>query len=183
MTTIFPVHTKESATPEGRQALERLQAAVGVIPNLAGAMAESPALLNAFLDLRERYAQTGFSDAEIQILSLVSAFENGCRFCVAFHTAMALKAGVAAESVDRLRHGQSPLDTRSAALSEYARLMVKQRGRAGADALKTFQAAGFTKEQALNVVLGLAFSVLANYSGHLTEAPIDAFLEPHAWKP
>ena len=182
MTKLFDVHTKDSASKDGGQALGRLQTAVGMIPNLAATMAESPALLNGFLDLRERFAQTGFSGAEIQVLSLVSAYENRCGWCVAFHTAMALKEGVSRESVDLLRDGKAPSEPRLGALSEYARGMVRRRGDVGDAALDAFLAAGFDKRQALDVVMSLAFSLMANYAAHIADPPLDAFLEAHAWK-
>jgi alkylhydroperoxidase family enzyme len=37
--------------------------------------------------LRELYGKTGFSAGEVQALSLTAAYENGCEWCVAFHTA------------------------------------------------------------------------------------------------
>lgn len=182
MTKIFAVHTKESASKEGGQALGRLHDAIGVVPNLAATMAESPALLHGFLDLRERLPQTGFSGAQVQVLALVSAYENRCGWCVAFHTAMALKEGVSRESVDLLRDGKSPGEARLAALTEYARAMVQNRGDVGEAGLKAFLDAGFTKQQALDVVMSLAFSQMANYAAHLADPPLDAFLEVHAWK-
>ena len=54
--TTYAVHTLESAPETAAEALRALKAAVGVIPNLAAAMAESPALLRGFLALRELYA-------------------------------------------------------------------------------------------------------------------------------
>jgi len=84
--TTYAVHTPESAPETAVEALRTLQAAVGVIPNLAAAMAESPALLRGFLALRELYATTGFSAGEVQVLSLTAAYENDCAWCVAFHT-------------------------------------------------------------------------------------------------
>ena len=29
--------------------------------------------------------------------------------------------------------------------------------------------------------MGMAFSVMANYAGHLTQPPLDSFLTPHVW--
>jgi AhpD family alkylhydroperoxidase len=177
----YEVHTPESAPGDAGHALRALKAAVGVIPNLAATMAESPELLKGFLALRELYAKTDFSAADIQVLSLVAARENDCAWCMAFHTAMALKEGVDGNAVDRLRAGQPPADARLAALSTFARTMVQKRGHVGRAALETFLAAGFTKRQALDVVLGLGFSQLANYTGHITEPALDDFLKPHAW--
>ena len=43
--TLYAVHTLESAPTMAGDALRALQATVGLIPNLAATMAESPALL------------------------------------------------------------------------------------------------------------------------------------------
>ena len=177
----YEVHTIESAPPGGGEALAGLQAAVGAIPNLAATMAESPELLKGFLALRQLYAATAFTPAEIQALSLVAAYENDCAWCVAFHTAMGLKEGLDRPTVDALRSGKAPADHRLGVLTEFARSMVRTRGKVGAAALERFVAAGFTKRQALDVVLGMGFSMLANYASHLTQPPLDEFLRPHAW--
>jgi alkylhydroperoxidase family enzyme len=47
--------------------------------------------------------------------------------------------------------------------------------------LQAFFAAGYSRQQALDVVMGMAFSLMANYAGHLTHPPVDDFLTPHAW--
>jgi AhpD family alkylhydroperoxidase len=179
--TTYAVHTTESAPGAAADALRTLQAAVGVIPNLAATMAESPALLGGFLALRELYATTGFSAGEVQVLSLTAAYENDCAWCVAFHTAMALKEGVDRDTIDALRQGRAPSDPRLGALSEFARAMVRHRGRVDPATSHAFLAAGYSPRQALDVVMGMAFSLMANYAGHLTHPPLDGFLQPHQW--
>jgi alkylhydroperoxidase family enzyme len=100
---------------------------------------------------------------------------------MAFHSAVALKAGLAQEDLDRLREGLPPAGTRLRALSDLSRAMVRHRGNVGHSDLEAFYAAGFTRAQALEVVLGVAFSIMANFSGHLVHAPLNAAFEPHAW--
>ena len=141
--TTYAVHTLESAPEMAADGLRTLQSAVGLIPNLAATMAESPALLNGFLALRELYATTGFSAGEVQVLSLTAAYENDCAWCVAFHTAMALKEGVDRDAIDALRQGTAPTDERLAALSSFARAMVRNRGAVDTPALQAFLAAGY----------------------------------------
>jgi AhpD family alkylhydroperoxidase len=179
--TTYTVHTPDSAPGTAGEGLRALHASVGVIPNLAATMAESPALLKGFLTLRELYATTGFTPAEVQVLSLTAAYENQCDYCVAFHTAMALNDGVSRDDVDALRRGASPADPRFGALSQFARAMVRQRGAVDARTRDAFLAAGYSARQTLDVVMGMAFSLMANYAGHLTHAPLDTFLQPHAW--
>jgi AhpD family alkylhydroperoxidase len=179
--TLYTVHTVESAPDTAGDTLRALQASVGLIPNLAATMAESPALVTAFVTLRELYAKTGFSPAEVQVLSLTAAYENKCDYCVAFHTAMALNNGVTRDDVDALRRGTAPAEPRLGALSQFARVMVRNRGHVDRETQDAFYAAGYSKRQALDVVMGMAFSLMANYAGHVTQAPLDTFLEPHAW--
>ena len=59
--------------------------------------------------------------------------------------------------------------------------MVRNRGAIDTPALQAFFAAGYSKRQALDVVMGMAFSVMANYAGHLTRPPLDGFLATHVW--
>ena len=179
--TTYTLHTLESAPEMAADALRTLQSTVGLIPNLAATMAESPALLNGFLALRELYGKTRFSAGEVQVLSLTAAYENGCAWCVAFHTAMALKEGVDRDVVDALRQGTVPNDGCLAALIGFARAMVRNRGAIDPPTRQAFFAAGYSKRQGLDVVMGMAFSVMANYAGNLTQPPLDSFLTPHVW--
>ena len=113
----FPVHTVESAPEGSRPSLESLQRGIGMIPNLAASMAESPELLRGFLALRDILNAGTFSEPEIQVLSLTNAFENGCAYCMSLHSTFALKVGVAPRDVEALREERSPLRETSAAVS------------------------------------------------------------------
>jgi AhpD family alkylhydroperoxidase len=179
--TSFPIHTIDTAPEASRQTLRHVRESLGMIPNLAAGMAESPTLLRAFFAVRDLYAQGTMSPLDIQVLSLTNAFENGCEWCMAFHSAAALKEGLSKEDLAHLRTGQPPEHPRLRALSSFCRTMVRKRGRVSAAELDEFYAAGFTRAQALEVVLGAGFSVMANYSGHLVQAPLGAAFEPHAW--
>ncbi len=178
----YTVHTLESAPEGSREALRQLQANVGFVPNLAAAMSESPELLKGFLAVRQIYSDGTFTPGEIEVLSLTAAFENGCTWCMAFHTLMALNNGISAESVEALRAGRAPIEPRLAALSDFARSMVRQRGNVTSGELQRFLDAGYTRAQALEVVLGMAFSLMANYAGHLADAPLNEPFKPHAWQ-
>jgi AhpD family alkylhydroperoxidase len=177
-----PVFTAESAPEASRPLLRELAASVGFVPNLAAAMAGSPPLLRGFLAVRDIYQQGSFTGPEIQVLSLTAAFENRCAWCMAFHSFMALKEGVTADSVAELRAGRPPLEPKLRALSDYARRMVRQRGAVTAEDEAQLLAAGYSGAQALEVVLGMAFSLMANYAGHLADAPLDPPFRPHAWQ-
>jgi AhpD family alkylhydroperoxidase len=181
-TTRFPVHTLDSAPEASRPHLRGLRASLGTIPNLAASMAESPSLLAGFLHLRRLFYEGSFTPTEVQILALTNAFENGCEYCMALHSALALQAGASAATVEELRRGQPPLEPRERALSDLSRRLVRERGHLRDEDLEAFLAAGYARHQALEVVLGVAVSILPNFAHHLTRCPLDDSFLPHAWQ-
>jgi uncharacterized peroxidase-related enzyme len=179
--TTYAIHTTSSAPEKSRDTLRHVQATLGGVPNLAAAMAEAPSLLRAFFAVREIYSQGTLSAGDIQVLSIANAVENDCDWCVAFHTMMAQKSGVSEATIDALRVGEDPTDSRARALSVFTRALIQHRGAVPSSALEAFHAAGFTPAQVLEVILGIAFSVMANYAHHIVHAPLDEMLSAHAW--
>jgi AhpD family alkylhydroperoxidase len=176
----YKVHTVETAPEASKPLLRNLESALGMIPNLAASMSESPELLNGFLTIRKIFHDGSFTPGETQVLALTNAFENGCGYCVAFHSSVALKEGISKETVAALRTGRSPQEPALRALSEFSRALVKHRGHVSGDDLQRFMAAGYSKRQALEVVLGIAVSILPNFAHHITQCPLDEVLSAHA---
>lgn len=177
----YDVHTIETA-PEGSKAsLQGLQKGIGMIPNLAAAMSESPELLRGFLSIREIFYGGTFTPAEIQTLALTNAFENGCQYCMSLHSTFALKEGISTETVRSLRAGESPKEAKLRALSDFSRRLVRDRGRVREEELRAFHAAGYSRAQALEVVLGVAVSILPNFAHHLTRCPVDDAFKSQLW--
>ncbi len=179
--TNFPVHTLNSSPENSRQALQTLQAAFGTIPNIAGAMATSPVLINSLVGIFGNVHGGSFTEPQIQAVLLTDAVVNACTWAVAFHTALALKAGLKSLDVQAIREGRSPEDGKLAALSALARKMIETRGRVADPDIDRFLAAGFTKEHALEVIAIVAASTITNYSGSITKTPLEAAFQEHAW--
>ena len=182
--TRYPVHTIESAPEPARATLAELRSQLGLVPNLAATMAAAPSLIKGFVALRETYHRDGtLTPLEIQVLSLTNAFEYGCDYCMALHSTLALKEGLSNGSLAELRAGRAPLEPKLAALSDFSRRLVRERGRVAERDLEAFRRAGYTDAQALEVVLGVAASVLPSFANHLTGAPLDPPFRAQAWEP
>jgi len=179
--TSFPVHTIESAPERAKPALRQLQSAFGMIPNIAGAMATSPVLINSLVGLFGNVHGGSFTEAQVQAVLLTDAVTNACRWAVAFHTALALKEGLDPADVEAMREGRLPKDRKLAALSALARTLIEKRGRLDDADLERFLGAGFGKEHALEVIAIVAASTITNYTGSVTQTPLEAMFQPHAW--
>jgi AhpD family alkylhydroperoxidase len=179
--SVYTVHTVDTAPEASQPLLQTLERTVGMVPNLAAAMAESPELLQGFLAAREIFYGGTFTPEEIQILALTNAFENGCRYCMALHSTFALRVGVSPGSVAALREGHPPDEPRLKALSEFSRALVQKRGHVSDADLQQLLAAGYSRAQALEVVLGVAVSILPNYAHQLTQCPVDEPFRAQSW--
>jgi len=148
MSTTFPVHTLESSPKKAKPALQALEQALGIIPNLAATMASSPTLLNCFVAAFSNFHGGTFDAKERQALLLTNAVANRSEWAIAFHSTFALKEGVAPADVQAIRQNRLPADARLAALVELDRALLERRGAASEAQLAAFGAAGFSPEQA-----------------------------------
>jgi len=179
--TNFPVHTIDTAPERSKPAMQQLQSAFGMIPNIAGVMATSPVLINSLVGLFGNVHGGSFTEAQVQIVLLTDAVTNASTWAVAFHTALALKEGIDPADVQAIREGRLPKDSKLAALSALARTMIEKRGRLNDQDVDRFIAAGFGKDHALEVIAIVAASTITNYTGSITKTPLDAPFQAHAW--
>ena len=180
--SIFEIQTIDSA-PEGSKApLEKLRRTFGMVPNVAGIIANSPVLANVFVPLFQGVHSGTFTEAEIQTLLLTNAVTNSSAWAVAFHSYLALEAGLAPADVQAIRERRAPQDPRQAALSTYARSLIETRGHVGEAAVAAFLSAGFTPDQALEVVAVSAASTITNYTLNIAEPPLEPMFQEHAWR-
>jgi alkylhydroperoxidase family enzyme len=179
--TNYPVHTLESA-PEGSQpAMRQLEAAFGMIPNLIGQMATSPVLIDSLVGLFGQVHHGSFTEAQVQIVLLTDAVTNGSTWAAALHTTLALKEGIDPADVRAIREGRLPKDSKFAALSGLAKTMIEKRGHLDDADIDRFLASGFGKDHLLEVIAAVAASTITNYTGNITQPPLDAPFEEHAW--
>jgi alkylhydroperoxidase family enzyme len=177
----FPVHTIESAPERSKPALRQLQSAFGMIPNITGAMATSPVLINSLVGLFGNVHGGSFTEAQVQTVLLTDAVTNRSTWAVAFHTALALKEGLDPADVQAIREGHLPKDGKLRALSALARALIEKRGRLDDAEVDQFMEAGFGKDHALEVIAIVAASTITNYTGSITRTPLEAPFQAHAW--
>jgi alkylhydroperoxidase family enzyme len=177
----YRIYSIESAPEKSKPALQDLKNAFGFIPNIAGAMAESPVLISAFVGVFHKVHSGSFSEAEIQVVLLTNAVTNSAAWPVALHSALALQTGVSTADVQAIRARRAPKDGKLAALSGLARAMIEKRGHLEERDLAAFREAGFSQDLVLELITIIAASAITNYTASITKPMLDPTLEPHAW--
>lgn len=178
----FPVHTLATAPEMSRPSLQALQSAFGFVPNIAGAMATSPVLIDSLVGLFGKVHGGSFNEPQIQVLLLTNAVTNAAEWAVAFHSALALGEGLPADDVEAIRSGRIPSDPQIAALSRLARRFIETRGKLMSSDRDAFLEAGFTPKHLLEVIAVSAASTITNYTANVAQPPLEPPFADHAWR-
>ncbi len=180
----LPAKTLENADPKAKAVLEKAKAQVGFIPNMYAGMANSPGLLETYLDGYQRFRDgSGFTSAEQEVVFLTISRGNGCDYCVAAHSMLAdQKSKVPPQVTEAIREGRQVPDPKLAALSTFTVTMLTSRGLPSRTDVQAFLAAGYEERHVLEIILAIAVKTLSNYSNHLFHTPLDEMFASRAWK-
>jgi len=180
----FKLHTLASAPAGSLPILEAANKGLGFVPNLYAHLAESPVTLEAYKQLGALLEKSAFTPEEQQLILLAVSVDNECTYCVAAHSFIARNmVKVPADTISALRSGGAIPNAKLNTLATFTRAVVRERGWvADRQELKNFFAAGYTKQHALEVILGVAMKTISNYANHLTNTPVDAAFVNEVWE-
>ena len=115
------------------------------------------------------------------MVQITAARIHGCDFCVAGHTAVALKkAQLPVELVRALQQGVDTGEPKLDAVRHFAEAVIAARGAVADAEFTAFIAAGYNEQQALEVVLGISLATLCNFANSLAGSAINPQLQPFA---
>lgn len=168
------------ATGQAAELLTQLKKSIGSIPNMAKAMANSPALLQGYMGLSGALAGGVLPVAVRERLALATAEYNRCTYCLSAHTYLGKNvAKLDADEIERARHAESN-DPHAAALLALSDAVARGRGAVDETAVKTARAAGATDAEITEVVGNLALNILTNYFNILADTDADLpVVTPH----
>ncbi len=176
--------TLQNADPKIRAVLQKAKAQAGFIPNMYAGMANSPGLLETYIDGYDRFRKdSGFTPAEQEVVFLTVSRGNGCDYCMAAHSMIADQMSKVPPAVtDAIRRGRAIPDSRLAALSTFTDVLLATRGLSSKADVQAFLAAGYEERHVLEIILAIAVKTLSNYSNHLFHTPLDEMFAGREWK-
>jgi alkylhydroperoxidase family enzyme len=177
----FTIYNIETAPADSKEALIQAKKTFGLIPNLEGILAEAPAALKGGMALWNLFETTSFTPIEQQVIYLTANYEHDCCYCMAAHSGLAKMIGMSDENIEALRQGQPLADQKLQALRLFTKRMIAARGWVNESEIEEFLAAGYTKQQVLEVILGIAVKIIHNYTNHIAETPLDKAFQPYLW--
>ncbi|GAA3606158.1 carboxymuconolactone decarboxylase family protein [Nonomuraea rosea] len=177
----FRVYDESDAPEAARPMLEAAKKRMGFVTTLNGVMAESPELLAGYNALAEQFGRSSLPGPAKHVVWITASVANGCDYCVAAHSTLALRSRVPAEVIEALRAGKPLPDAGLEAARRLTLAMVTQRGWVDDSEIQAFLAAGYTRRHVLDIVLGVGMKTLSNYTNHIAHTPLDPAWQDQEW--
>src|SRR5512146_377882 len=147
-----------AATGAAHDAMERARAAFGRVPNLMRTFANSPAVLNAFLDFHQALGKGSLSPPMREQIAVVVADTNECEYCLSAHTAIGKLCGLSDRELLASRQLQTK-DPRTNAALRFARELVLTRGKVEDSNLQALRQAGFADGEIAELIANVALNL------------------------
>lgn len=169
----FPLHTRATAPFAAKPILEEAGRTIGYVPNLVAQMAEAPALLEGYATLAAIFRKTDFTARERALILLTVSVEHDSHYCTPAHTVGARDAELDEATIAAIRERRPVADPKLEALRSFCLLMIRQRGFVADADIAAFELAGFTRANAMEIILAVGLKTLSNYVNHIAETPLD----------
>ncbi len=168
----FALLGKEEA-PEGSKGhLETAKSAIGRVPNILKAMANSPSVIGAYLGLSGQLKSSSLSPRIREAIALVVAQQNSCDYCLAAHTALGGKAGLSDEEIISSRQAVAA-DPKEQAALHVAVEIVRGRGHVSDEVIDSGRRSGLSDGEIVEILLVVVTNLFTNYFNHFARTPID----------
>jgi uncharacterized peroxidase-related enzyme len=162
----------EIAAGKTRELLDGVQRALGVTPNMMRVMAQSPAVLEAYLRFAESLGRGSLRPKLGEQIALAVAEANRCVYCLSAHTAIGQKVGLNSVEINAARLAASS-DVKAEAALRFARAVVNGRGDVDDSDVAELKAAGYTDGAIAEIVAHVALNVLTNYFNKVADVEVD----------
>ncbi len=136
-------------------------------------MANSPHVLNMFLQMNQSLDGISLNMKEVEAVQLAASRVNACGYCEAAHTAIGKGHGMTDEQALGARKGRIEGDARMDALVKFTRAMVETDGHVTDAQLAAFKSAGFDDQAVVEVVGLVALVTLTNVFNNVHQPDID----------
>ena len=178
----FCPHDETSAPEESRPTLQAARDRLGFVPNVFGVLAEAPVAVEAYSALNELFMSSSLTPQERHVVWFTNIYENDCTYCMAAHTGIAKFERISEAVINAARTGEPYADPRLEALRAFTRSVVVNRGWVSDEELELFLAAGFTKQNVMEIIVGVAHKVVSTYANHIAKTPLDKAFAANAWE-
>jgi uncharacterized peroxidase-related enzyme len=162
----------EQATGKTKELFAAVHGRLGKIPNLMRVFANSPAVLEGYLNFSGALMHGALTAKLREQLALAISEINGCDYCLSAHTLSSGKVGLGPDDVRAARMGSAINDKSDAAL-KFARAVALERGQVSDAEVQAARSAGLSDAELVEIVAQVALNTLTNYTNNVARTILD----------
>ena len=160
------------ASGKAKELLDGVKAKLGIVPNMTKVMADSPAVLEAYLGFNGALAGGSLNPGLREKIALLTAQENHCNYCLSAHTAIGKMVGLKPEQIIGSRSGHGN-DAKETAALTFAKRVLDTKGQINESDIAAVRAAGFTDGDIAEIIAHVALNVFTNCFNVATDVDVD----------
>lgn len=168
----FTVPSRDQLAPDAQAIFDQFQQSMGKMPNLYATIGYSANALATYTQYTRGQVKNSFHARDREAVYLIVSQINGCEYCLASHTASALKTGWTEEDTLALRAG-TYADKKWQVIYTIVRSAIDHRGEVSDALLKDFAALGFSDTAIIDLFVLISVMSFTNFVFRLTKIPID----------
>lgn len=168
----LPTIQPENTTGKTKELLDATKKKLGKVPNLVRVFANSPAVLEAYLNFSGALGGGILSPKLREGLSLTVGQANSCNYCLAAHSTIGKLVGLSEEEILENRRGRSE-DHKIAVALQFAQEVVRNRGFVSDEDFQALKDAHFTDEEITEIIANISLNLFTNYFNHIAGTEVD----------
>jgi AhpD family alkylhydroperoxidase len=168
----FTVPGYEQVDETVKPVFDQYKKLLGFMPNLYATIGYSAVTLNSYIAYTSAQTKGSFHAKEREAIYLMVSQLNYCEYCLASHTASALRNGWKEEDTLLLRAGKYP-DKKWEVIYAVVKSVIDNRGAVSDELLEAFFALGYQEKALMDLLALISIMSFTNYAYRLTRIPID----------
>lgn len=162
----------ETATGKAKDLLTTVKKQLGGVPNIFSTMAQSPVVLEAFLNFNTALGQGTLAPSLREQIALTVAGKNECDYCASAHTTLGKGTGLAEQELKLNLEGDSENQQTLAAL-RFVQTVIENRGGVSNADLDAVRGSGYGDDEIIEIIAHIAANTFTNYFNRIAQTEID----------
>jgi uncharacterized peroxidase-related enzyme len=163
---------EKEVSDKSKRLLGNVKKAFGNIPNVFKMMANSSAVLDAYLKFSGALKSSKLDAKSAEQIAVFTANKNDCEYCLAVHSYILGEMGANNQELISTREGISS-NPKNQALLTFVDSVLAKVGKVSDEDLNAIRAAGFCDEEILEIVANISLNIFTNSLNNLAEPKLD----------
>lgn len=168
----LPLVDPGNSAGKAHDLLAAVQKKLGLVPNMTRVMANSPAVLEAYIGFSGALDRASLDAKTRERLALGTAEANQCEYCLSAHSAIGKLVGLNESEILDSRRGRAT-DSKTAAALQFSGQLIEKHGAVSEADVEAARKGGLTDGELAEAVALTALNIFTNYFNTAFQVDVD----------